>query len=241
MMRKTPRKAIVLTLAALLALSLPAAALASPIASASCGVYTAKVYSGEGIRLTMPSTAPRCTAEPTIDDTPVPPATEEPVLSTPTPDPIDPPASVTPVVPAPVPVPVPVPPDYTQGTCSAQAQVLLAWINQDRANYGRAPIVLDGELCGAAELKSQDMYDNNYFAHESPTYGSSAAMLKTLGIAVNASGENIAKHATIEKSHAAFMSSEGHRNNILSSSWTKMGIGVKQANGYVLVTEIFAR
>jgi len=234
MKRKTSRKAIGLTLAALLALSLPAAALAAPIAPASCGIYTAKLYSGEGIRLTMPSATPRCTTEPAIDDTPVPP-TIEPVLPTPTPDPIDPPAPVAPVTPAPV------PPDYTQGTCSAQAQVLLAWINQDRANYGRAPIVLDGALCGAAELKSQDMYDNNYFTHESPTYGNSAAMLKTLGIPVNASGENIAKHATIEKSHAAFMSSEGHRNNILSSSWTKVGIGVKQANGYVLVTEIFAR
>ena len=55
-------------------------------------------------------------------------------------------------------------------------------------------------------------------------------------------GENIAHHATVDKAQAAFMSSDGHRRNILSSSWTKVGIGVcYDANGFVYVTQLFVR
>ena len=38
------------------------------------------------------------------------------------------------------------------------------------------------------------------------------------------------------------MSSDGHRRNILSSAWQKVGLGiVYDANGYVYVTQIFVR
>ena len=86
------------------------------------------------------------------------------------------------------------------------------------------------------------MRDKGYFSHTSPTYGSVSDMLKTFGYSFSAAGENIAHHATVAKAHAAFMSSSGHKRNILSSSWTKVGIGVcYDANGYVYVTQIFAR
>ena len=38
------------------------------------------------------------------------------------------------------------------------------------------------------------------------------------------------------------MSSDGHRHNILGSQWDKVGIGISvDQNGYVYVTELFAR
>ncbi len=40
--------------------------------------------------------------------------------------------------------------------------------------------------------KSQDMIDNNYFSHNSPTYGSPFDMLKKFGISYKTAGENIA-------------------------------------------------
>jgi uncharacterized protein YkwD len=86
------------------------------------------------------------------------------------------------------------------------------------------------------------MKDNRYFAHNSPTWGSASQMLKTFGYSFNALGENIAHHATVEKSQAVFMSSPGHRRNILSSSWRKVGIGVvTDAQGFVYVTQLFVR
>lgn len=132
--------------------------------------------------------------------------------------------------------------DYTTDSIGAQEQKVLNLINSERTAQGLSPLTLDATLSNLARLKSQDMRDNNYFAHESPTYGRVADMLKQFGYSFSAAGENIAHHATVDKAHAAFMSSDGHRRNILSSAWTKVGIGVcYDRNGYVYVTQIFVR
>lgn len=102
--------------------------------------------------------------------------------------------------------------------------------------------MLDPALCALARLKSCDMNQNNYFAHTSPTLGSAAEMLRSHGYAFAAVGENIAHHATVEKAQAAFMSSTGHRTNILGSQWSKVGVGVcVDQQGFVYVTQLFVR
>ena len=107
---------------------------------------------------------------------------------------------------------------------------------------GLPALTLDAELSRLARLKCEDMRNKKYFAHESPTYGNAAAMLTRFGYAFRGVGENIAHHATVEKAHAAFMSSTGHRGNILGSQWTKVGIGVCQdSQGFVYVTQLFVR
>ena len=132
--------------------------------------------------------------------------------------------------------------DYTTQSASAQEQKMLNLLNQDRNNNGLPSLALDPTLSDIARIKSRDMRDNRYFAHQSPTYGNVRDMLRSFGYAFNGAGENIAHHATVEKAQAAFMSSAGHRQNILSSAWTKVGIGICfDANGFVYVTQIFAR
>ena len=75
-----------------------------------------------------------------------------------------------------------------------------------------------------------------------PTWGNARQMLTTLGYRFSGAGENIAHHATVEKSQAAFMSSSGHRRNLLGSRWSKVGIGVWEDNqGFVYVTQLFVR
>lgn len=119
---------------------------------------------------------------------------------------------------------------------------MLNLLNQDRKLAGLPPLVHDPALSAIARLKSQDMRDNSYFAHRSPTWGSAREMLTTLGYDFRACGENIARHATVEKSQAAFMSSDGHRRNILSANWERVGVGVAfDRNGHVYVTQLFAR
>ena len=131
---------------------------------------------------------------------------------------------------------------YTTASLSAQEQTAGNLLNSDRARYNLSPLVIDPELCRIARLKSQDMRDNQYFAHTSPTYGDVRSMLRTFGYSFTAAGENIAHHATIEKAQAAFLSSPGHRKNIMSTTYTKVGIGVAvDAKGYVYLTQIFAR
>ena len=114
-------------------------------------------------------------------------------------------------------------------------------LNQDRKNNGRATLTLDAELSRIARIKSVDMRDQGYFAHESPTYGDVRAMLRRFGYPFNTAGENIAHHANVDKAQAAFMTSAGHRKNILGT-WTKVGIGiVEDAQGYIYATQIFAK
>ena len=131
--------------------------------------------------------------------------------------------------------------DYTTQSVSAQEQKMANLLNQDRNNNGLGALTLDAELCRIARIKSADMRDNRYFAHESPTYGRVGEMLRHFGYRFSAAGENIAHHANVDKTQAAFMSSQGHRQNILGG-WTKMGIGiVTDANGYIYATQIFAK
>ena len=132
--------------------------------------------------------------------------------------------------------------DYTTQSVSAQEQKMVNLLNQDRKNNGLAALTLDPELCRIARIKSEDMRDNQYFAHTSPTYGDVRDMLSHFGYAYQAAGENIANHATVEKSQAALISSPGHRRNILSKVYTKVGVGVAvDQNGYVYLTQIFAK
>ncbi len=119
---------------------------------------------------------------------------------------------------------------------------MMNFINQDRAANGLPALTPDRELSRIARIKSQDMRDGGYFAHESPTWGYARDMLRAFGYDFLGAGENIAHHATVEKAQAAFLSSPGHRKNIMSSVWEKVGVGiVTDRSGYVLVTQIFAR
>jgi len=112
-------------------------------------------------------------------------------------------------------------------------------VNVERQKNGLAPLTLDSAISKVARIKSQDMSDNNYFAHQSPTYGSAADMLTQHGIKYTAWGENIAAgQRTPEDVVNAWMNSPGHRANILASHFTKIGVGYVN-NGRPYWTQMF--
>lgn len=132
--------------------------------------------------------------------------------------------------------------DYTTLSTARQEEIVLQLLNMDRQKNGLSPLPVDPALSRIARIKSQDMKDNRYFAHESPTFGRAPQMLAHFGYAYQGVGENIAHHSTVEKAEAAFMSSWGHRINILGKQWTKVGIGVVYDDqGFVYVTQLFVR
>lgn len=104
-------------------------------------------------------------------------------------------------------------------------QQVLQIVNSERSKAGLGSLSMDNNLSKMAMVKAQDMYDNNYFSHTSPTYGSPFDMMRDFNITYNAAGENIAKgQQTPTRVMNDWMNSPGHRANILSRSFTKIGI-----------------
>lgn len=174
--------------------------------------------------VTVPSTKPAPT--PTPAPTPAP---------TPSPIPVPAPSPT----PAPQPAPVPAPTPAPGSSQTAMQTEMLGYINAARAAANLAPLTLDQKLCAGAYLKSKDMAENNYFSHTSPTYGSPFDMMKSQGVTYRTAGENIAKNTSVKRAHDAFMNSAGHRENIMRSSFGKVGLGFYQKGSYLYVTQWF--
>jgi uncharacterized YkwD family protein len=116
-------------------------------------------------------------------------------------------------------------------------------VNVERQKAGLSSLTLDSSISNVARKKSQDMASNNYFAHQSPTYGSAGDMLKQFGVSYSAWGENIASgQRSPEAVVNAWMNSEGHKANILSSDFSKIGVGYAvNSNGTPYWTQMFTK
>lgn len=132
--------------------------------------------------------------------------------------------------PSPSPAPVPVPSGLT-----AMEQQMVSLVNQERTNQGLKPLLVDMKLVKVARMKSQDMIDNNYFAHQSPRYGSPFDLMRAQGITYHYAGENLAGAASVPQAHNNLMNSSGHRANILNANYTSIGIGIIQGGPYGLM------
>ncbi|KMK74784.1 CAP domain-containing protein [Alkalihalobacillus pseudalcaliphilus] len=119
-----------------------------------------------------------------------------------------------------------------QASVSAEEQQMVDAVNQERQQRGLAPLKINQELTHVARVKAQDMIDNNYFAHNSPTYGSPFDMLNQFGISYRTAGENLAGNQNVNAAHQALMNSQGHRENILNGNYTEVGIGVVDGGPY---------
>ena len=105
-------------------------------------------------------------------------------------------------------------------------------INKQRTNNGLAALKNDSDVQRVTRIKAQDMVDNNYFSHTSPTYGSPFDMLKSFKISYKTAGENIAGNSSNSSAVTAWMNSSGHKANILNSNFNYTGIGVVSSPKY---------
>ena len=111
-------------------------------------------------------------------------------------------------------------------------QEVIRLVNEIRVQNGLSALTYNWELSRVARYKSQDMVDNRYFSHTSPTYGTPFQMIRSFGLSYRSAGENIAYgQRTPQAVVNAWMNSSGHRANILSSSYTQIGV-VYVANGH---------
>lgn len=124
-----------------------------------------------------------------------------------------------------------------------QESEVIRLVNVERAKKGLPALKANWELSRVARTKSQDMINKNYFSHTSPTYGSPFRMMETFGIKFSSAGENIAYgQRTPAAVMTAWMNSPGHRSNILSTSFSQIGVGLaKSSNGTLYWTQMFIR
>ncbi len=109
---------------------------------------------------------------------------------------------------------------------AADESEIFRLINQQRANHGISPLIIDPELQNVARLKAKDMADNDYFSHTSPAYGSPFQMLSRYGIYYKSAAENIAGNSSNNNTVIGWMNSPEHRMNILNQDFNYTGIGV---------------
>ena len=117
---------------------------------------------------------------------------------------------------------------------------LVDLVNEERTRRGIKSLVLDERLVSVARAHSQEMFTLKYFSHESPVSGSPFDRLKSAGITYSRAGENLAYAQSVSVAHRALMESPGHRENILRSEFTRIGIGVINAPAYGrMITQLF--
>ena len=117
----------------------------------------------------------------------------------------------------------------SEGTDQAIINEVIALVNEERAKEGLQPLSNNTNLSKVAYMKAVDMADNDYFDHNSPTYGDPFTMMDTFGIEYTAAAENIAVgYTTAESVMEGWMNSEGHRKNILNPDFTEIGIGYEK-------------
>ncbi|KKQ28568.1 MAG: hypothetical protein US48_C0044G0005 [Candidatus Levybacteria bacterium GW2011_GWA2_37_36] len=123
------------------------------------------------------------------------------------------------------------------------SEELLSLTNKERRNAGVNPLIFNEKLSEAAIKKAQDMFEYDYWAHNSPSGKTPWVFIKSSGYKYVYAGENLARgFSTAEDVIKAWMtSSAGHRENMLSSNYQDVGFAVKigKLNGEetVLVVE----
>lgn len=161
---------------------------------------------------------PAPTPGPAPNPSPVPAPIPDP---TPTPEPVPTP------LPDPLPDPTPPGPPRPPPGFSATSQALLIAHNSERQKAGVAAIALDHQLDAAATKHAQWMVTNGTFSHTGANDSSVGDRIKAEGYKPKYVGENIAAgYSSVAAVMPVWMTSSGHRRNILNPVYSQCGFGL---------------
>lgn len=115
---------------------------------------------------------------------------------------------------------------------SASEDRMLEMVNKERVSRGAKELVLDAKLRDVARAHSKDMFERGYFSHYSPENKTVADRAMNAGVDFLVIGENLAYAPSVELAQKGLMNSPGHKANILSTDYEKIGIGVMDGGVY---------
>ena len=111
--------------------------------------------------------------------------------------------------------------------------------NNYRSLVGVSSLTLDSSLVEAASIRAKELSDS--FSHTRPNGSSCFTVLSELGISYGTAGENIAAgYSSPQSVMEGWRSSSGHYQNIISSKFKKIGIGVNIINNQYYGVQIFS-
>ncbi|MFC1625685.1 CAP domain-containing protein [Patescibacteria group bacterium] len=108
---------------------------------------------------------------------------------------------------------------------------VVALTNQKRAEAGLAPLGVNSTLSQAALAKGTDMLNKGYWAHVAPDGSQPWKFFTDFGYKYHYAAENLARDFSSAPSAVdAWMASPTHRENMLSSKYKEIGIGVVEGS-----------
>ncbi len=109
---------------------------------------------------------------------------------------------------------------------AASEKLMFDAVNKERTSRGLNPLVLDEKLTKVGEEHCRDMFAKGYFSHNTPDGITPFQRMDKAGIVYLSAGENLALAPTESDAMTGLMNSAGHKANILSADFGKVGIAV---------------
>lgn len=106
-------------------------------------------------------------------------------------------------------------------------------MNYSRNQHDLNKVNLDKQASRVARLHSKRMARDGALYHSSPTVLLERITREKL------LSENVGRGAGVDSIHRAFMSSSGHKANVLRSNWRHVGVGTVASKGVMYVTVVF--
>lgn len=103
---------------------------------------------------------------------------------------------------------------------------MFSLVNKERENAGLNTLIIDSKLRDLGRVHCGDMFSRGYFSHYTPEEISPFDRMAKANIIYNFAGENLALSPNAALAMQGFMQSEGHKKNILSPDFGRIGIGV---------------
>lgn len=125
-------------------------------------------------------------------------------------------------------VPIALPSAWSSASSVTSANVI-SLTNETRANLGLPELKASEPLALAAQEKAEDMIEQGYFAHVSPSGLTGFAIIQAVGYRYREAGENLAIHFdSAEGVTEGWLASASHKANIVNPRYTEIGVGVAQ-------------
>ncbi|MEV5013303.1 CAP domain-containing protein [Streptomyces sp. NPDC053780] len=129
----------------------------------------------------------------------------------------------------------PASPSTPPATTPASSDVakVVELVNAERSKAGCSPVTVNAALTKAAQAHSEDMAATGTMSHSGSNGSSPDDRITNAGYNWSTYGENVAYgYETPEKVMAGWMSSPGHKENILNCDFKEIGVGLAQPGSY---------